>query len=95
MIEINTYKTLKILKIDNKKYFFHDLNTIANLFSFNLSTIPSSLKILLENLLRYEDGETITSYTISNFCDNLKKQTEKTEIFFNPTRDREKFMVCV
>ena len=64
MSSIDTYKTLKILEIDGQKYSFYDLNVIAKKFNFDLSSIPSSTKILLENLLRHENGEYITSETI-------------------------------
>jgi len=88
MSSINTFKTKKIIEIDGKKYIFFDLNVLENIFSLNLRSIPSTLKILLENLLRNEDGEMITSEIISNFCKKLNKlnQDQDIEISFFPTR---------
>ena len=42
----------------NYKYF--DLNILAESYNFKLSKIPNSIKILLENLVRNEDGESVT-----------------------------------
>jgi len=83
---INTFKTKKIIEIDDQKYIFFDLNVLENIFSLDLKTIPSSLKILLENLLRHEDGKVVTSEVISNFCKQLNQPSKKIEIFFYPTR---------
>ena len=55
----NTFKTRSILEINGQKYIYFDLNILANYFGFNLNNIPNSIKILLENLIRNEDGESI------------------------------------
>ena len=57
MKSINTFKTKSNIIINGKKYVYFDLNILANYFNFNLSSIPNSKKILLENLIRKEDGE--------------------------------------
>ena len=82
----NTFKTKKIIEIDGQKYIFFDLNVLENIFNFNLKAVPSSLKILLENLLRHEDGKVVTSEIISKFCKQLNQPSNKLEIYFYPTR---------
>ena len=57
MKTINTFKTRSEIIINNKKYTYFDLNILANHFNFNLSLIPNCIKVLLENLIRNEDGE--------------------------------------
>ena len=86
MFGIDTFNTKKILEINSKKYIFYDLNTLESTFELDLSTVPSTLKILLENLLRHEDGKVVTSEIIRNFCKQLNQPKDKLEIFFYPTR---------
>ena len=86
MNSLNTFKTQKEIIINDKKYVFFDLNILAKYFNFNLSSIPNSKKILLENLIRNEDGDTITSEMISSLCENLNNKNKSFEIAFFPTR---------
>ena len=75
MKSIDTFKTLNCLKIGGNEYFFYDLNILATKQDLNLNLVPNSLKILLENLIRNEDGDFVTSKIITNVCQNLKKIT--------------------
>ena len=86
MKSINTFKTKSQIEINGKKYIYFDLNKLAKNFNFSLSTIPNSIKILLENLIRNEDGESITHEMISSFCSKIGKSKESFEIAFFPTR---------
>lgn len=86
MTAIDTFKTRKILKINSQKYTFYDLNVLKSVFDLNLGAVPVTLKILLENLLRNEDGKIITSEIIRDFCKKLNQPDVKLEIFFYPTR---------
>ena len=71
MKSINTFKTQSEINIQGKKYVYFDLNTLAKYFNFELSSIPNSTKILLENLIRNEDGDSITSKMIRSLCSQL------------------------
>ena len=82
----NTFKTESNIVINGKKYVYFDLNILANRFNFNLSSVPNSIKILLENLIRKEDGESITAEMISSLCSNLGNKNQSFEIAFFPTR---------
>ena len=86
MKSINTFKTLLEIEIHGKKYVYFDLNILAKHFDFELSSIPNSIKILLENLIRNEDGETITPKMIGSLCSQLNNKDQSFEIAFSPTR---------
>ncbi len=86
MKSINTFKTRLEIEIHGKKYVYFDLNLLAKHFNFKLSSIPNSKKILLENLIRNEDGESITSEMIRSLCSQLSHKDQSFEIAFSPTR---------
>ena len=86
MKSINTFKTRLEIEIHGKKYVYFDLNLLAKHFNFKLSSIPNSKKILLENLIRNEDGEYITSEMIRSLCSQLSNKDKSFEIAFSPTR---------
>ena len=84
----NSFKSKQNLFIDNKKYKFFNLKTVADQFNIDLKQVPISLKIILENLIRNEDGETIDSTMISSVFKSIgsKSDNNKLEIAFFPTR---------
>ncbi len=83
---IDTFKTKKIIEINSQKYVIFDLSVLESIFGIDLRTVPFTLKILLENLLRHEDKKVVTKETISNFCSKLNNHKDKLEISFYPTR---------
>ena len=84
---LNSFNSEQNLKINNMNYKYFDLNIVADLFNIDLSIVPNSIKIILENLIRNEDGETITKEMISSVFRSLKNKVEKDlEIAFFPTR---------
>ena len=86
MKSINTFKTRSEIDINGKKYIYFDLNILANYFNFDLSLIPNSIKVLLENLIRNEDGESITYQMINSLCSQILTNKDSFEIAFFPTR---------
>ena len=86
MKSINTFKTRSEIEINGKKYIYFDLNILANYFNFNLSLIPNSIKILLENLIRNEDGESVSHKMIAALCAKIENNEKSFEIAFFPTR---------
>ncbi len=86
MTFIDTYKTFSKIDINGKKYVYFDLNKLSNHFKFNLSLLPFSIKILLENLIRNEDREFITADMINSVCSQPTNKDESSEIAFSPTR---------
>ena len=53
----DSFKTRTTLAVGNQSY---EINSLPALQGYNLARLPFSLKILLENLLRFEDGDTVT-----------------------------------
>ena len=65
MKNINSFNSEKNLEINNSIYKYFNLKIVADKFKINLSKVPISIKILLENLLRNEDGENVDKYMIN------------------------------
>jgi len=86
MRSLNSFNTRKKIAIDDKIYHYFDLNVLSTKYGFDLSKIPNSIKILLENLIRNEDGESVTRNMISNLCENINDKKDNYEISFSPTR---------
>ena len=86
MKSINTFNTQSEIQINSKKFIYFDLNILSDHLNFNLSSMPNSIKVLLENLIRNEDGISITSEMIKNFCYQLDNKEKSLEISFFPTR---------
>ncbi|MDC3056491.1 aconitate hydratase AcnA [Pelagibacteraceae bacterium] len=89
MKNINSFNSERIIEINNQKFKYFDLNKAAEYFDLDLNKTPISIKIIIENLLRNEDGENISKDMISRVFNSLKqndKKDEKIEIAFFPTR---------
>ena len=89
MKNINSFNSESVIEINNEKFKYFDLNKAAEYFDIDLSKTPISIKIIIENLLRNEDGENINKDMISKVFYSLKKNNnkdEKIEIAFFPTR---------
>tara|TARA_B100000700_G_scaffold190002_1_gene209415 strand:+ start:56 stop:292 length:237 start_codon:yes stop_codon:yes gene_type:complete len=56
----NSYKALNSINIEGKNYKYFSLIQAEKNGLKDISKLPKSLKVLLENLLRYEDGLTVT-----------------------------------
>ena len=65
MKNIDSYDCEINLLVDDIYYKYFDLETVAKKLKVDLKKVPISLKVILENLLRNEDGETINKSLIS------------------------------
>ena len=82
----NSYNSLSEISINNKNYKFFSLPK-AELNGLNgISKLPKSLKVLLENLLRYEDDLSVNKNQIEALKNWLKEKKSKTEIAYRPAR---------
>ena len=82
----NSYNSLSEISINNKNYKFFSLPK-AELNGLNgISKLPKSLKVLLENLLRYEDDLSVNKSQIEALKNWLKEKKSKTEIAYRPAR---------
>ena len=82
MNSINSFNALDSFSVDNDIYHFYNLSKICKEFP-KLQNLPKSKKILIENLLRLEDGIDINKALIEKV---LEHPEEKHEIFFLPSR---------
>jgi aconitate hydratase len=60
----NSYNSLAKISIDNKEYKYYSLKEAEKNGLEGISKLPKSLKVLLENLLRYEDDLSVTKSQI-------------------------------
>jgi len=82
----NSYNSLKSLNINGKEYKYYSLLEAEKNGLKGVSKLPKSLKVLLENLLRYEDDLTVTKDQIESIKNWLKEKKSKTEIAYRPAR---------
>ena len=82
----NSYSSLSDLEIGGKKYKYYSIKASENNGLDGVSKLPKSLKVLLENLLRYEDDLSVTKNQIEAIKEWLKTKKSKTEIAYRPAR---------
>ena len=82
----NSYKSLSDIKINGKNYKIFSLSKAEDNGLTGISKLPKSLKVLLENLLRYEDDLSVNKNQIEAIKDWLKEKKSKTEIAYRPAR---------
>ena len=82
----NSYKSLKTININGKDYKYYSIKEAEKNGLNGISKLPKSLKVLLENLLRYEDGSSVTDSQIKAIHLWLKEKKSKTEIAYRPAR---------
>jgi len=83
-IASDTLQAKRSLKIGGKTYDYYSLEAAAPLG--DVARLPFSLKVLLENLLRFEDGETVTVADIEALAKWTETRTVQREIAFRPAR---------
>ncbi len=82
----NSYKSLKKITVNDKEYNYYSLNEAEKNGLKGINKLPKSLKVLLENLLRYEDDLSVTKSQIEAIKNWLKTKKSKTEIAYRPAR---------
>ena len=73
----DSFKSLKKLKVDNKTYNIFSLKEAEKNGLKGISKIPKSIKILLENLLRFEDEKSVKKEQILSIKSWLDKKKTK------------------
>jgi len=81
----DTLKTRKTLTIDGEEYDYFSLPDAAHQLG-NIDKLPFTLKILLENLLRHEDGRSVTVDDVQAVVDWQKDKKSTAEIAYRPAR---------
>ena len=82
----NSYNSLKSITINGKDYKYYSLSEAEKNGLDGISKLPKSLKVLLENLLRYEDDLTVTKNQIEAIKNWLHKKKSSIEIAYRPAR---------
>ncbi|MGE0156350.1 MAG: aconitate hydratase AcnA [Geobacter sp.] len=82
----NSYNALASLTVDGTTYRYVSLKAFADNAGLDISRLPYSLKILLENLLRREDGVTVKKADIEAIARWDAKAVPQDEIQFMPAR---------
>src|SRR3989344_1921671 len=85
MSSLDSLRTLKTLQIDDKTYHYFSLPEAAKRLG-DLDKLPMSLKVLLENLLRWEDNKTVTGADLKAIAAWLKERQSDREIQYRPAR---------
>ena len=82
----NSFKSKKKLVVGGKSYSIYSLPEAEKNGLQGISQLPKSLKVLLENLLRYEDDLTVDKNQIQAIQEWLKTKKSNTEIAYRPAR---------
>ena len=82
----NSFKSLSQISVNGKNYKYFSLKEAENNGLEGISKLPKSIKVLLENLLRYEDDLTVNKKQIEAIKDWLKTKKSETEIAYRPAR---------
>ncbi|XWN31361.1 MAG: aconitate hydratase AcnA [Devosia sp.] len=83
---LDSFKARTELTVDGKSYTIFDLKAAERNGLDGISRLPMSLKVLLENLLRFEDGSTVTADDIRAVATWVKDRRSDREIAYRPAR---------
>jgi aconitate hydratase len=83
---LDSFRSRKTLTVDGKAYEYFSLPDAEANGLTGITALPYSLKVLLENLLRFEDGVTVTPDDIRAMAQWLTDKHSTREIAFRPAR---------
>ncbi|MDG1142905.1 MAG: aconitate hydratase AcnA [Hellea sp.] len=86
MTSLDSFNCEREIIVGETAYTYYDLNIAEKNGLDGISKLPKSLKVLLENLLRHEDGSTVIKDDIHAMVDWLKTRTSTHEIAYRPAR---------
>jgi len=82
---LDSFKSRKTLTVGSQKFDYFSLAALADK-GFDLSKMPFSMKIFLENLLRHEDGMVVKKGDIEAVAKTVGTKPAEREVFFMPAR---------
>jgi len=83
----DSLKTRRTLKVDGKEYDYFSLDAAAKAAGLgDVARLPFSMKVLLENLVRLENGRTVSIDDIKAVAEWMKTRRSEREIAFRPAR---------
>jgi aconitate hydratase len=83
---LDSFNARSTLQVGNKTYSYFDLRKAESNGLDGISRLPFSLKVLLENLLRFEDGRSVTASDIRAIAQWLTERRSTHEISYRPAR---------
>src|SRR6201995_1967068 len=86
MTSLDSFRCCKPLKVGSKTYAFYSLAAAEKNGLKGISRLPFSMKVLLENLLRNEDGRSVTKEDLQAVAQWLKTKPSEREIAVRPPR---------
>ena len=85
-LSLDSFNSKKTLTVNGKDYSYFSLPDAEKNGLDGISQLPNSLKVVLENLLRFEDGRTVTAEDIKACAEWLKERKSSHEIAYRPAR---------
>ena len=86
MASLDSFNCEREISVRGGTYTYYDLKEAEKNGLAGVSKLPRSLKVLLENLLRHEDGNTVKKEDIQAIADWLRTRTSTHEIAYRPAR---------
>ena len=86
MASLDSFSCKRTLTAAGETYTYYDLKVAEANGLTGVSRLPASLKVLLENLLRFEDGKTVTKADIEAMAQWLTTKSSTHEIAYRPAR---------
>ena len=83
----DTFNCRRSLEVDGKTFHYFSLPDAEANGLANISTLPFSLKVLLENLLRHEDGGSVTADDIRKMAQRYFPNTNRTVVMLSQEGD--------
>ncbi|HEY8298274.1 MAG TPA: aconitate hydratase AcnA, partial [Candidatus Baltobacteraceae bacterium] len=83
---VNSFNALDRLTVGDRSYSYYRLDALEKAGLKNVSRLPYSMKILLENLLRFEDGRSVSKDDIEALADWNPHEPPEREIAYRPAR---------
>jgi aconitate hydratase len=82
----NSFDTLDVLQVSGQEFHYFNLNRLSNQGRGDFQRLPYSLKVLLENILRFETGGEDAAGDIEALVKWVEDRRSSREIAFRPTR---------
>jgi aconitate hydratase len=86
MTSVNSFKSKSKLTVGGKTYTYYSIAEAEKNGLKGVSALPGSMKVVLENLLRFEDNRTVTKADIEAVATWLVTRTSEHEISYRPAR---------
>ena len=82
----NSFNSLQELPLNHASYWYYSLEAVAESQNIDLQKLPRSLKVLLENIIRFDDGSENAKGDIAAFSEWIINHQSSREIAFSPAR---------